>query len=542
MAPVPNQGNADKQIWYLTDWVDGRYNVHSYGRLWKLEIDTAAADWLGDSTLEPLSSETLLAWKLRSGQVQKSSAELFELASDEDPFLAQAALSVLARQANAWKTADVQALPPEDRVSAVLALAIASNASYQLSMPTVSDKPWVEMLLSDSNPAVRFETLRWIADAQLDEYLPQVERILGEKQLPFQVFEAAIAAYNTLSGQPELGLRNTPMLLSRVTDSTAEPQLRAFALRLLPIVPRAASTDENEKLNTSLPEGLTTQVLKELLAVGNEELSLETVRVLAGNPAEHSSLLLELALNPTEAVSVRAEALVGLAPLAEKNVEAILSLASHEDKSLREEALRALRGVTLDTEQQAEVAQLKNTYAASSDLIAALLVPKSIAKDHPTPLETDAWLTMLKAMPGEANLEAGRRIFFHSRLANCSRCHRHSGRGNVVGPDLSTVGAQSNRRRILQSILEPSREMSPEFRPSVVVLDDGRTFTGIRLRSWVNEVIRDQNGQNRTFSRDHVEAIQDLNQSFMPEGLEQTLTMRELRDLLAFLDGSKPSK
>ncbi len=27
-----------KRSWYLSDWVDGRYPVHGYGRLWRLEI------------------------------------------------------------------------------------------------------------------------------------------------------------------------------------------------------------------------------------------------------------------------------------------------------------------------------------------------------------------------------------------------------------------------------------------------------------------------------------------------------------------------
>lgn len=44
------------------------------------------------------------------------------------------------------------------------------------------------------------------------------------------------------------------------------------------------------------------------------------------------------------------------------------------------------------------------------------------------------------------------------------------------------------------------------------------------------------NGQNRTFARDDVEAIVDSPVSFMPAGLVHSLTDRELRDLIAFLE------
>ncbi|MEZ6047184.1 MAG: hypothetical protein R3C11_16710 [Planctomycetaceae bacterium] len=67
------------------------------------------------------------------------------------------------------------------------------------------------------------------------------------------------------------------------------------------------------------------------------------------------------------------------------------------------------------------------------------------------------------------------------------------------------------------------------------MLDDGRTFTGIRLQAYTSEAIRDRNGIKRVFNRDQVELIQDLDVSFMPTGLVQNLTDRELRDLIAFL-------
>ena len=73
----------------------------------------------------------------------------------------------------------------------------------------------------------------------------------------------------------------------------------------------------------------------------------------------------------------------------------------------------------------------------------------------------------------------------------------------------------------------------------VITLNDGSTFIGLQLRSYINEQIRDALGRNHTFSRADVKAIEDLSLSFMPTGLPMAMTDRELRDLLAFLQSSK---
>ncbi|MDP6718831.1 MAG: c-type cytochrome, partial [Pirellulaceae bacterium] len=164
---------------------------------------------------------------------------------------------------------------------------------------------------------------------------------------------------------------------------------------------------------------------------------------------------------------------------------------------------------------------------------------------RPAPTDSKAWRQHLDTVEGPADVESGRRIFHHARLGTCSHCHRHSGRGNVVGPDLSSLGNRATRDWLLMSILDPSREMAPEYQPRTLVLKDGRTFTGIRLRSYTREQIRDAHGQTRTFDRGEVESITDSNVSFMPKGLIDTLTIRELRDLVAFLgrgNGNKPAQ
>ena len=105
-----------------------------------------------------------------------------------------------------------------------------------------------------------------------------------------------------------------------------------------------------------------------------------------------------------------------------------------------------------------------------------------------------------------------------------------------MGPDLSGVNNRKDRTWLLQSILEPSRQMAPEYLPRMIILNDGRTFTGIRLRSSTHEAMRDANGQNRTFNRNNIESMVESTVSFMPTGVVKSLTNRELRDLIVFLE------
>src|SRR5207249_1906437 len=95
----------------------------------------------------------------------------------------------------------------------------------------------------------------------------------------------------------------------------------------------------------------------------------------------------------------------------------------------------------------------------------------------------DAWL---KRLEGPTDAAAGRRVFFHPRLANCAHCHRVDGRGQDVGPDLSGIG-QVERRSILESILQPDNVVAPHYQTWVIATRDGKTHTGMLLNTVLDE-------------------------------------------------------
>ena len=500
---------------YLCDWVFSSYELHGRGRLWKLEIDPARATWI-KKTIDPLNDAARLARELREGNAKLSAQQLFGHARGRDAYLSDAALTALARESAAWTTESVRALPAEDRVWALVALRRVD----------LGEEKWVRALLHDADPEVRFECLRWIADAVLTSFSAEVEQMLAKPDLDYRMFEAVLATWNTLRGNPGAGVTDAAVLIERVTNAATPARLKGFALRLVP---------------ATHPK-LTVPLLRDLLAANDALLSLEVVRTLVARSADDArAMLAEIAADEKREAELRAEAIVGLAVSATPGHHALLvKLAAHDTTSVRHEALRALRVSPLDGATKKSLSGVAGRHPDSASLVKALLDPASLNAGRPAFEDTAAWLKRLEALPGKPSTEAGRRIFFHPGMALCATCHRHSGRGNVVGPDLSLIAQQSDLKGTLQSILEPSREVAPQFYPTLLKLKDGSEFIGILLRSSSIEVFRDITGKERTFQKSDIIERTDLNTSLMPPGLVAALTDEELRDLLAFLRNGTP--
>ncbi len=443
---------------YFTDWVFSSYPIHGRGRLWKLEIEKQP--WIAEK--QPETPQAALAKKLREGRETLYPLKLLELIRGEDKYLADAALTALSR--SSLTIEEVKSLAPQVRVWAFVAMRRAD----------LSDAKWVRAFFDDPDAEMRFECLRWIADAVLKDFQPQVEAMLSDPKLDFRLFEAVLATWNTLRGEPGAGVTNPEVLVERITDPKTPARIKGYALRLAPPAHKA----------------LTLELLRDFVNSDDEVLQLEAVRTLAARRASA-----DIAADEKRSPKLRAEAILGT-----DDTALLQKLAQSDNTILRDEAQRAL--------------------------------PRTLTIARPAFDDTAAWLKLLE---GQGDPETGRRIFFNSKVAICSTCHRHSGRGNVVGPDLTLIAQQGDRAAILRSILEPHREVAPQFFPSVVELKDGTTFTGILLRSSNTEVFRDLTGKEKSFPEADIVKRTELRTSLMPPGLVMSLTNEELRDLLAFL-------
>jgi putative heme-binding domain-containing protein len=135
----------------------------------------------------------------------------------------------------------------------------------------------------------------------------------------------------------------------------------------------------------------------------------------------------------------------------------------------------------------------------------------------------------------------GRALFTDAERLSCSKCHRARGTGGEVGPDLSEVAGKFKRPQLIESVLEPSRQIVEGYRSTALALADGRVFAGIVKEEVAGKItLVDAEGHRQVVSVADVEERKTVDLSLMPEGLATRLSLQEFADLIAYLETLLP--
>ncbi|MEW6305163.1 MAG: PVC-type heme-binding CxxCH protein [Verrucomicrobiota bacterium] len=133
------------------------------------------------------------------------------------------------------------------------------------------------------------------------------------------------------------------------------------------------------------------------------------------------------------------------------------------------------------------------------------------------------------ALKGDA--KRGQQIY----TTACLACHRMGDQGNDVGPNLATVRAWSVEQ-LLTNILDPNREVSPNYVEYLIELKDGQTVSGLIATETANSLtLKRADGAQETVLRQNIAQMSSSGLSLMPEGLEATVTPQQMADLIAFV-------
>ena len=187
----------------------------------------------------------------------------------------------------------------------------------------------------------------------------------------------------------------------------------------------------------------------------------------------------------------------------------------------------AIKPADLTASQVQSMVQHKNrSVAALAKTALATVIPPSreevVAKFRP------ALTTKGDAARGQAQY-----------LARCMVCHRAGAQGMQVGPDLVTVKSKG-RDGILSGILEPNKEVAPQYLAYQVNTKDGLTLQGIIARDDASGVtLKMIGGAELTIQRSQIKGTSSSGQSLMPEGLETGLEVQAMADLLSFIEELK---
>jgi putative heme-binding domain-containing protein len=255
---------------------------------------------------------------------------------------------------------------------------------------------------------------------------------------------------------------------------------------------------------------------------------------------EDDSLFLSLLEDETD--EVRAFALkVGF----ERNLEGMEDLAlkavDQETPSVAREAIRQL-GETLP-EKLIEFWENRELQLRSELWLDLYTVLTSI--DHAEAKQVAA--TYAAGDPGRihalslngGNPSAGELVF--KNQGACLQCHKIDGQGGIQGPELSLVGDRLDAEKLLESLVNPSAEITPGYGLSNVVLTSGSALVGRLASEEEDEVtVITPDGASHEVDRKEIAAISPPISAMPPLGL--TLPPMELRDLISYLsDRNKKS-
>jgi putative heme-binding domain-containing protein len=405
---------------------------------------------------------------------------------------------------------------------------------------TAMDAAWPH--LADPDPAIRYAARTAIEHQPLEQWQ---ERALGEADPP-----AAVMALLALARAQREEL--SPRIIDRLNSLSLDGQPESLKLSALHVYDLCVA--EPSKLPAAIVAGSARRLLQ-LVPAAQDRPTFTPVGM--GGPLIRRLCPLLIRLDLPEGV-----------PLA------LAELASAERQEDRMHYLFILRDARSGWTHERRVAYFTELAAAATvrggqgmpgfltsirdDAMAALpsdekaalgqlIDPPNEPIDDPLPVRpfvrqwrVDNMAELLALDHQRGDPEQGRQIY---REAQCARCHRFHDQGQSFGPDLTSLAARFGRRDILESMLAPSLVVADSFRSMEVVTTDGRVLTGRVLetgdyRQSILRIATDplRPWQTTEVNKDHVESYRESPVSPMPEGLLNTFSRDEIRDLLAYLE------
>lgn len=491
--------------------------------------------------------------------------------NDIDPVLRHGGIMALKGIANIEKLATLKNHPNKSvRLAAVVAL------RKQLA-------PEVAQFVTDYDPVVAAEAARAIHDepALHAKALETLADVLsgGPKTFAFE--------HRALNAAFRLGRkRDVEAIVRYAADSSRDETLRIEALDMLATWAKPGLNDRVMNRYLPLPSGRTTQeVVASLrqdlpqLVASSDKIRQKTLTVAADLGITEVVPLLTQVVNNQDAtpnaIAQALEALVGLEgdkalalvqPRVHDNAVEVRTSALKLLAKLRpDEAIPVLK-VRVQSKDRTERQIAWDTVAALPAEKGKTLLNQGAQALIAGELPKDSWLNVIEGSVGKLDDSTAKSLSeFRDRLANddklgsylhvleggdpaigetlfftraelsCVRCHKIGGKGGEVGPNLTGIAKQKDRRYLLEAIVLPDATIAQNFETAIVLTEDGEIFTGIvKSETDAELVLVLADGKTVTIA---IDAITDRRKgkSSMPLDLYKYLSDRELRDLVAFL-------
>jgi putative heme-binding domain-containing protein len=245
------------------------------------------------------------------------------------------------------------------------------------------------------------------------------------------------------------------------------------------------------------------------------EFREQVAQALAGTnqPGAYTALVQTLQTAPARLQTSIALALASSAPGGEKLLQAVTE-GKASARLLQE------KGIALRL-KQAKVANL-------DDRLAKLTKGLPAADERMLALLKERRTQFASAKPDAVR---GAMVF----EKHCAACHQIANKGAKIGPQLDGIGIRG-LDRLLEDILDPSRNVDQTFRATTLVLNNGQLVTGLLVRQEGKVfVMADDKGKEVRVAGDNVSERLTAQLSPMPANLAEQIPAEEFHDLLGYL-------
>ena len=272
--------------------------------------------------------------------------------------------------------------------------------------------------------------------------------------------------------------------------------------------------------------------------------ALETLAAIAD--IESAPKILTLVQDPDAAYEIRSG---GVRALVQLRHQASLQAAMLDDEMDAELRTMLVDSVARDVDGATWLYRLCENGVLTKDLreravslgvthldpsVRAIYLQNVPEAERPAMLGSTVDPAEILSLEGDATRGAG--LF---RSVGCIQCHAVNEHGSDIGPGLSLIGRKLGQEALLESILQPSRAISPDYAGSIVVTTDGRTLLGFGRSHDEGVTVRTTDGRIYDLDTEEIEEISRMKMSLMPEQLATSMTAQGLADLVAYLESLK---
>lgn len=445
------------------------------------------------------------------------------------------------------------------------------------------DDPEISTFLNDSDPLVVLEAARAIHDVPIPDAMPALAKLISQPSLPDPLLRRVLNANYRIGGAD-----NARAVASVAANSKVDEVLRLEAIQEL--LDWNAPGPLDRVLNDFRPlpsrtadvAAVVRPVLGSLFSGSNKVR--ERAAKLAGQYGirDVEPFLIDIARDAASGASERVAALNALETLKSQQLPGLVDASlTDADPAVRAEARRLLAGIdpgravkllaeTMNgdsiPEQQAAIHVLAAMKRSDADAALGQWLDRLVQHKVSDAIQLDLLeaaksrgnkelLNSVNAFNAKRNKEdplaeyretlaggsaaRGAEIFFGRAEVSCRRCHKIDGNGGDVGPDLSRIGLDKNREYLLESIVDPNKQIAKGFETVILQMEDGQVHAGIiKSDDGTRVALQKPDGAVVTLEKSKIED-RAVGKSGMPDDLIKKVSKSDVRDLVEFLSTLK---